>query len=124
MNKRVRKKKRMMRLLITAAIDVMEFDMEANNLLVVTVDTNEVALDEFNEFFRTFQKDVLSFFPDVKIIATIDGIRVRQQNEPIAEWVNEEENVWRCSNCGAVLEEDYNWHNHQFCYHCGCSMKY
>lgn len=29
---------------------------------------------------------------------------------------------YRCSNCGAALEEDYKWHNHNFCYNCGVRM--
>lgn len=44
-----------------------------------------------------------------------------------AKWEPDEESsvekpCYRCSNCGAVLEEDYNWHNHNFCYHCGAKM--
>lgn len=39
-----------------------------------------------------------------------------------AEW-NDEGNCHRCSNCGAVLEEEFNWHYHQFCYHCGAIME-
>lgn len=33
-----------------------------------------------------------------------------------------EKPCYRCSNCGAVLEEDYKWHNHNFCYNCGARM--
>ena len=33
-----------------------------------------------------------------------------------------EKPCYRCSNCGAVLEEDYKWHNHNFCYNCGAKM--
>lgn len=44
-----------------------------------------------------------------------------------AKWEPDEESsvekpCYRCSNCGAVLEEDYKWHNHNFCYHCGVRM--
>ena len=35
---------------------------------------------------------------------------------------SEEEKCYRCSNCKAVLEEDYKWHNHNYCYHCGAKM--
>ena len=38
-----------------------------------------------------------------------------------AKWELDED-CYRCSNCGAVLEEDYNWHNHNFCYNCGSKM--
>lgn len=38
-----------------------------------------------------------------------------------AKWKLDED-CYRCSNCGAVLEEDYNWHNHNFCYNCGSKM--
>ena len=34
----------------------------------------------------------------------------------------EDEKCYRCSNCKAVLEEDYKWHNHNYCYHCGARM--
>lgn len=35
---------------------------------------------------------------------------------------SEEEKCYRCSNCKAVLEEDYKWRNHNYCYHCGARM--
>lgn len=35
---------------------------------------------------------------------------------------SEEEKCYRCSNCKAVLEEDYKWHVHNYCYHCGAKM--
>ena len=35
---------------------------------------------------------------------------------------SEEEKCYRCSNCKAILEEDYKWHNHNYCYHCGAKM--
>lgn len=45
-----------------------------------------------------------------------------------AEWIldedssSDEEECYRCSNCKAVLEEDYKWHCHNYCYHCGARM--
>lgn len=35
---------------------------------------------------------------------------------------SEEDKCYRCSNCKAVLEEDYKWHNHNYCYNCGARM--
>ena len=35
---------------------------------------------------------------------------------------SEEEKCYRCSNCKAILEEDYKWHNHNYCYNCGTRM--
>ena len=35
---------------------------------------------------------------------------------------SEEEKCYRCSNCKAILEEDYKWHNHNYCYNCGARM--
>lgn len=55
-----------------------------------------------------------------KIIATILPV-IHAKWEPDEE-LNVEKPCYRCSNCGAVLEEDYNWHNHNFCYHCGAEM--
>lgn len=51
--------------------------------------------------------------------------------EPVvhAKWVfdedssSEEEKCYRCSNCKAILEEDYKWHVHNYCYHCGAKME-
>ena len=50
--------------------------------------------------------------------------------EPVvhAKWVfdedssSEEEKCYRCSNCKAILEEDYKWRVHNYCYHCGAKM--
>lgn len=60
-----------------------------------------------------------------EFIANFDCIKAK----PIihAKWEPDEESsvkepCYRCSNCGAVLEEDYNWHNHNFCYNCGARM--
>lgn len=41
-----------------------------------------------------------------------------------AKWKFDKD-CYRCSCCGAVLEEDYKWHNHNFCYNCGarCDLK-
>ncbi len=54
--------------------------------------------------------------PDIEDAPTLDI-------QPIvhAEWI-EDEDCHRCSNCKAVLEEDYKWHNHNYCYHCGARM--
>ena len=50
-----------------------------------------------------------------------------------AKWVfdedssSEEEKCYRCSNCNAILEEefkeDYKWRVHNYCYHCGAKME-
>ena len=53
------------------------------------------------------------------IIASFDTVKAK----PVihAKWELDED-CYRCSNCGAVLEEDYKWHNHNFCYNCGAKM--
>lgn len=58
-----------------------------------------------------------------EFIANFDCIKAK----PIihAKWEPDEESsvkepCYRCSNCEAVLEEDYTWHN--FCYYCGARM--
>lgn len=62
------------------------------------------------------------------IIDDISNMPIVEANSDIhAKWEPDEESsvekpCYRCSNCGAVLEEDYNWHNHNFCYHCGSKM--
>ena len=38
-----------------------------------------------------------------------------------AKWIDRKD-CHSCSNCGAVLEEDYKWHYHVYCYHCGAIM--
>lgn len=38
-----------------------------------------------------------------------------------AKWMDRKD-YHSCSNCGAVLEEDYKWHYHAYCYHCGARM--
>lgn len=38
-----------------------------------------------------------------------------------AQWLNEDE-CHKCSKCGAVLEEDFHWHCHNYYYHCGARM--
>ena len=38
-----------------------------------------------------------------------------------AKWKFDEDD-YICSNCGAVLEEEYKWHNHNFCYNCGSKI--
>lgn len=38
-----------------------------------------------------------------------------------ATWLNEDE-CHKCSKCGAILEEDFYWHCHNYCYHCGAKM--
>lgn len=124
MNKRVRKKKRLLRFFTSAMVELQKFDMKPNSMLLLSTDLDKVAPDEFYEWFQAFSQAVEKAYSDVAVMATSDKIKVQQQNTAIAEWVNEEENVWRCSNCGAVLEEDYNWRYHQFCYHCGCLMKH
>ena len=65
---------------------------------------------------------------DVKAIETV--IDTVEDIQPVvhAKWFldgnssSEEEKCYRCSNCKAVLEEDYKWHNHNYCYHCGAKM--
>ena len=65
------------------------------------------------------------------IIDDISNMPTVEANSDIhAKWEPDEESsvekpCYRCSICGAVLEEDYNWHNHNFCYHCGarCDLK-
>lgn len=62
-----------------------------------------------------------------EIIANFDTVDVKPVIVIHAKWEPDEESsvekpCYRCSNCEAVLEEDYNWHNHNFCYHCGAKM--
>lgn len=40
-----------------------------------------------------------------------------------ATWLNEID-YHKCSNCGAILEEDFYWRCHNYCYHCGAQMKH
>ncbi len=41
-----------------------------------------------------------------------------------ARW-KESEGEFRCTNCGAILEEDMRrWHNFYYCYHCGAKMDF
>lgn len=105
----------------TKAVFLTELDMKDNNLLVATIDRNKVSLAEADAYINAFMKDLKSVNPNVNLMVTIDGIKIHSEK---AQWVQEEENVWRCSNCGAVLEEDYHWHYHQFCYHCGRLMQF
>lgn len=81
---------------------------------------NESKLDEFGCFDWS---EVLAVITDEKLAPTEDV-------QPVvhAKWFldgdssSEEEKCYRCSNCKAVLEEDYKWHNHNYCYHCGAKM--
>lgn len=60
-----------------------------------------------------------------EIIANFDTVDVKPVIVIHAKWEPDEESsvekpCYRCSNCEAVLEEDYTWHN--FCYYCGARM--
>ncbi len=62
-----------------------------------------------------------------EFIANFDTVDAKPVIVIHAKWEPDEESsvekpCYRCSNCEAVLEEDYNWHNHNFCYHCGAKM--
>lgn len=80
--------------------------IDADKLLNL-MDNEVVDSDEMNEYADKYREDVLPVIH--------------------AKWKPDEESsvekpCYRCSNCGAVLEEDYKWHNHNFCYHCGAKM--
>lgn len=48
---------------------------------------------------------------------------IEEDVQPVihAKWMDRKD-YHSCSNCGAVLEEDYKWHYHAYCYHCGARM--
>lgn len=80
--------------------------IDADKLLIL-MDNEVVDSDEMNEYADKYKEDVLPVIH--------------------AKWKPDEESsveksCYRCSNCGAVLEEDYKWHNHNFRYHCGARM--
>lgn len=84
----------------------MSRHIDADKLLNL-MDNEVVDSDEMTEYADKYKEDVLPVIH--------------------AKWEPDEESsvekpCYRCSNCGAVLEEDYNWHNHNFCYHCGARM--
>lgn len=38
-----------------------------------------------------------------------------------AAWLDEKDHH-KCSNCGAILEEEFYWRYYVYCYHCGARM--
>lgn len=54
--------------------------------------------------------------PQIEKLETEDVVPVIH-----AKWMDRKD-YHSCSNCGAVLEEDYKWHYHAYCYHCGARM--
>lgn len=92
----------------------------------------EVLTEKLKEWLKdkeTFQSCGTAEIDILKtIIDDISNIPTVEANSDIhAKWEPDEESsvekpCYRCSNCGAVLEEDYKWHNHNFCYHCGAKM--
>lgn len=88
-----------------------------------SVDKLEEENAELKRMLKIAVKDI-----DLAMFETVCDICSRgcDASKPCT-WQPDEESsaekpCYRCSNCGAVLEEDYNWHNHNFCYHCGARM--